>query len=280
MLILVVAYGSEDHLSACLLTLGNRWPVLVIDNGQSRQARQLCHLAGAEYLSPDTNIGFAAAVNMGLRRRAPHTDVLLVNPDAQIGGAEVETLRQGLLDGDRIAAIGPRLVNTDGSPQKALWPMPSPWRPLAGVIGGADRLARRYFVSGAVLLLRSEALDEVGAFDERFFLYAEEADWQMRALRKGWGVVVDHQVTATHASGGASSDQPYRELLFDASQETFVRKWYGAFGWQIFRAASILAALRRLILVKDASTRETNRRALEHYRRGPIRSLHERYEYK
>jgi GT2 family glycosyltransferase len=172
-----------------------------------------------------------------------------------------------------LAAVGPRLVNPDGSEQKVLWPIPSPWTALASVVGAADAVSRRQFISGAVLLLRGDALDQVGLFDEQFFLYAEETDWQLRAIQAGWRVAVVQDAVAVHVGGGTSADPARRQLLFDASAERFTRKWYGNFGWQVLRMASILAALRRLVSTRDEDTRLTQRRAMMNFFRGPVASL-------
>ncbi len=199
------------------------------------------------------------------------SDVLLLNPDARLPVKDLETMRDELHRSSDLAAVGPRLIDPAGKAQKELWPIPSPWLALSGVIGAADRLSRRRFVSGAVLLLRGAAIDSVGTLDERFFLYAEETDWQLRALKAGWRVGLASDATAVHLSGGTSADPVRRELLFDASAERFARKWYGTFGWQLFRAASILAALRRLVMARDMEARMTQRRAITHYWRGPVR---------
>ena len=85
---------------------------------------------------------------------------------------------------------------------------------------------------GSVLLLRAEALDQVGALDERFFLYAEETDWAYRAHRLGWRHAAVHEVRAVHVGAGTSGDAARREAHFHASQERYLRKHYGALGWQ------------------------------------------------
>ena len=134
---------------------------------------------------------------------------------------ELTKIRDELHRSSDLAAVGPRLVDPGGEAQKELWPVPSPWSTLSGVIGAADRLSRRRFVSGAVLLLRGAAIDSIGIFDERYFLYAEETDWQLRALKAGWRVGLAPDATAVHLSGGTSIDPVRRELLFDASAERF-----------------------------------------------------------
>jgi GT2 family glycosyltransferase len=271
--VVVVAYGSEDHLSACLDTLGPGLPVVVVDNGLSDKALRLSESAGATYVRPHANIGFAAAVNVALREhRPPGSDVLLLNPDALLKIPDILALRDELHRSDVLAAVGPRLTDPAGAAQKELWPIPSPWLAVAAIFGVADHFSRRRFVSGAVLFLRSDAVNSVGHLDERFFLYAEESDWQLRALRAGWQVGLAPKASAIHLSGGTSADTLRRQLLFNASAEHFVRKWYGNLGWQVFRIASILTALRRFLLTRDAEERAMQRRAMNQYLQGPVRS--------
>ena len=273
-LVVIVAYGSEDQLAACLDILGRDLPVVVIDNGLSDRAERICASAGATYIQPHTNIGFAAAVNVALQgHHDPDVDVLLLNPDAQLRVGELRKMIAELHGSNDLAAVSPRLFTPTGEAQKELWPIPSPWSALSGVIGIADRVGGRRFVSGAVLLLRGSAVDAIGRFDERFFLYAEESDWQLRALKAGWRVGVASDATAVHLSGGTSSDPVRRQLLFNASAELFARKWYGRFGWQFFRTASLLAALRRYVLSRDVESRMVQRRAIVQYWRGPVRCV-------
>jgi len=270
--VVVVAYGNEDHLELCLHTLGPDVPIVVVDNGRSERTRGICESVGATYVRPPANIGFAAAVNVALsEHRVPGSDVLLLNPDARLPLSHLIAMCEELHHSSDLAAVGPRLVDPAGAAQKEFWPVPSPWSALAGVIGAADRLSRRRFISGAVLLLRGAAIDSLGTLDERFFLYAEETDWQLRALKAGWRVGLAPEATAVHLGGGTSTDPVRRELLFDASAERFARKWYGPVGWQVFRAASLLAAMRRLLMARSQDARTTQRRAITHYWRGPVR---------
>ena len=68
------------------------------------------------------------------------------------------------------------------------WPFPSPLRAWLDNLGPGPDPARAAFVIGSILLIRAQALAEVGGFDERFFLYAEETDWQHRATQAGWQI--------------------------------------------------------------------------------------------
>src|SRR5581483_11898593 len=148
-----------------------------------------------------------------------------------------------------LCAVAPRLENDDGTPQRVEWPIPSPAVEWAKAFRLHRFLERRpSFLTGAVLLLRSEAIDDVGPFDERFFLYAEESDWQLRAIRRGWRVRVVHHVSAWHEGAGSSAVETIREGHFYESARLFGLKWYGRRGWASMRLASLLGSLLRLVL--------------------------------
>lgn len=271
LVVAIVAYGAEDHLASCLASLRGELPVIVVDNGASDEASSLCRAWGAQYVRSPDNVGFAVAVNSAIAARGDDEHLLLLNPDARITPEDAQLLVGRLESSPDLAAVAPRLLFADGSDQKTVWPMPSPWVATLGLIGLSDRLAKRYFLSGAVLVLRGEAIGEVGRLDERFFLYAEEADWQMRALRAGWRVEVIPDVRAVHVGGATSTDNVHRQQLFNASAELFVRKWYGKRGWTVFRVASILVAVRRWLMSTSRQARDIQARALVSYLRGPVR---------
>lgn len=267
--VLVVAYRSDDHLPECLRSL-DASTVLVVDNGASEATRAIVRECGAGYLAAPGNIGFAAAVNLGLSHSwNGQGDVLLLNPDARIDLRGVQMLQDALhAPGTRCAAVGPRLAGFDGTPQRASWPIPSPAQVWFDAVGLTRLWRGRRFVVGAVLLLNGSALAALGGLDERYFLYAEEADWQLRAQRAGWTVAVVDDVLARHAGAASTSDAAVREQLFHRSAEQFGRRWYGGFGWWIIRAGSLVAAARRSV-AGPRERRLLNRRTFALYVRGP-----------
>jgi GT2 family glycosyltransferase len=125
-------------------------------------------------------------------------------------------------------------------------------------------------VIGSVLLLRAEALAQLGGFDERFFLYAEEADWAYRAHRLGWRHAGVPQARAMHVGAGTGGDPRRREAHFHASQERYLRKHFGALGWQWARLGQWLGASARAILLPGDRGQAARRRAAL-YRLGPVR---------
>ncbi len=263
-----MAYGCDEHLVACLHALTPHLLVTVVDNSQDAGVAALSRNCCATYVDPGRNLGFAAGVNLGVRHVRPDADVLVVNPDALVTTEMVAAL--ALLRGARVAAVSPLLAGLDGTPQRVRWPFPSParaWR--QALLGGDGGGSGEGFLVGAVLLLSRAALEQLGGFDERFFLYAEETDWQRRAHLAGWQLVLCEHVTAVHVGGGTSSDETRRMALFHAGTETYVRKWYGPSGWQVFRAATITSALLRT-LFRRRDRRESLARARV-YLAGPRR---------
>ncbi len=270
---MVVAYGGADQLRGCLGALERAVAVTVVDNSSSRDVRAVALEHGAAYVDAEKNLGFAAGVNIGLRSLldGPPRDILLLNPDAVLTRDQLELLATHLhLEGnERLAAVAPRLVDKDGRPQRVLWPFPSPTRAWLDALGVGSLRSRSAFVIGAVLLLRWEAVQEVGMFDERFFLYAEETDWQRRAVELGWRSRVCTDAVAHHAGAGASDDPRRREALFHAAQEIYVRKWHGRLGWFFYRLGALAGAMVRAVALRGDRRAEASRRA-SLYLRGPV----------
>ena len=260
----VVAYGDPAALDACLASVPGL-PVVVIDNGRDDRAREVCLRRGARYERPATNLGFAAAVNVGLLLADTSHDILLLNPDARMDPGAFHELSTALGADERLAAVAPLLRRPDGSVERSEWPVPSPWQVWMDAVGVAGLVPwRRRFLTGAVLLLSRPALCEIGPFDERFFLYAEEADWQLRARRAGWRLEVVPAASAEHVGGGTSKDPALRERHFNRSAAAFGVKWHGRSGWAIMRLGSLVAAARRAAW-GPVGHRAAARRALKHH---------------
>ena len=96
---------------------------------------------------------------------------------------------------------------------------------------------------------------DIGPFDERFFLYAEECDWQVRGLRRGWRLKLVEDVCARHSGGGSSGNERIRDRHFYESAALFGLKWHGRRGWLEMRAASVLGTLLRLMITAAMPSR-------------------------
>lgn len=269
--VIVVAYGSPALLRRALEPLARMLPVTVVDNSSMPEIAAICAEFGVRYLDPGRNDGFAAGVNVALAdRQLPGADVLLLNPDAMISADDVAVLQRALRARPDLASVGPVQVDDDGRPARVDWWLPSPSGTWLEALGMARLRRDPSFVIGSVLLLRAEALHQVGSLDEHFFLYAEEADWAYRAHRLGWRHAAVPEATAVHVGAGTGGDPRRREVHFHASQERYLRKHYGALGWQSARAGQWVGAMARSLVLPGDRGRAARRRAAL-YRLGPVR---------
>lgn len=257
--IVVVAYGPAAPLADALAPLAG-YSITVVDNSSSSATREVVERCHAHYVDPRRNIGFAAGVNQALAsleaRGLGDADVLLLNPDAVVAARSVQRLQEVLHASPTHACVAPAQTRPDSTEQERVrWPFPSPasaWREAIG-LGRLDR--RSGFVIGSVLLLRASALAEVGRFDERFFLYAEETDWQYRAAQAGWTTAVVPDATATHVGAGTGGSKSRRSELFHTSLLAYMSKHYGRWGELSFRMAMLAgAALRSVLAQGEART--------------------------
>ncbi|WP_243062402.1 glycosyltransferase [Humibacter sp. RRB41] len=271
--VLIVAYGSPDTLDGCLDVLGDSLPVTVVDNSSLPQTREVAERHHARYIDSGRNRGFAGGVNLGLDdiEQTGHgdRDVLLLNPDARLSTADAVRMQQVLHSQRRLAAVGATQTEpASGAPVRVWWPFPTPAGAWVEAIGLGGLRRRHDFAIGSALLLRRAALDDVGRLDKRFFLYAEETDWQRRARSRGWDIAVA-EVEATHEGAGTGGDPRVRERHFYGSAERYLRKHYGSAGWQIYRAGTFLGAAARGAVLPGERGAAARRRAAM-FRIGPV----------
>lgn len=200
------------------------------------------------------NLGFAGGNNVGIRyactRDAEY--ILLLNNDAYFRSPEtLSTMIEFMERTPRAAACGGRLFYPDGSPQQSYGNFPAvlrilaylfPWYRLlpqrwlkrakrSNVIpDGTDQKPLRIdWPSGACLLVRAKALEDVGLLDEQYFLYVEETDWCFRMHGKGWDRYYLPQAEVIHAFGGSVSGAPVSMQRYHLeSQFTYYRKHFSS----------------------------------------------------
>jgi GT2 family glycosyltransferase len=208
------------------------------------------------------NAGFGAANNLALER-ARGKYFLLLNSDAFPLPGAIPSLLKYLKEHPEVGVVGPQLLNGDGSLQVSCWKFPSPARALFEALGlsallpnhplfgdyfrwAHDEERRVDFAIGAALLLRREVYEEVGGFDENFFLYAEETDWMKRMAQANWPVAFIPWAQVTHLGGASSDARAGQNPRFFEGQDRFIQKHFGARGLLAYRAANVIGALLRL----------------------------------
>ena len=230
--------------------------VIMVDNSPGDGAANIARSAApdATVIENPVNHGYAAAVNQAFIEGDAEF-VLLINPDVrELSGSYADVL-EAFRD-PLVGAVAARLVNTDGTLQPNCICAPRPFDLISEDVALAERFpnwrrprlyrmldwdhgdARRVDAArGACIFLRRAAIEDVGSFDEHFFVYYEETDWLIRAKRRGWRTVFLPTVEAVHASAGSSPDirSPHSLLLLE-SQHRYARKHFGAMTTGLLRA--------------------------------------------
>jgi len=222
----IVAYRSRRLLQDCLESLREHAPsrpmrVMVVDNDSRDGTVEMVRgLPGVELVQARRNLGFAAATNLAIRL-GDGRYFLALNPDTRVRAGTLDQLL-GLMDEDAsIGICGCRLEREDGSfDHAARRSFPTPLGALAHFTGvgrrpGAPAALAQYrapyvecgpvdAVSGAFMLVRRSALDDLGLFDEGYWLYMEDLDLCYRFAAAGWVTWYEPSVAVTHVKGGTS----------------------------------------------------------------------------
>jgi GT2 family glycosyltransferase len=240
--IAVVNYNARAHLRACLATAIEAGPrqVVVVDNASSDGSADMVReeFRGVVIHANQDNRGYGAAANQAVAACSSRY-VLVLNADTLLTSRAPAALAEYLDAHPRVAVAGPRLVNPDGSLQPSCHAFPTAatilveltplarlahaLRPVPGLgelhppAGTHDRARRVDWVKGAALAIRREAFDQVGGFDESFFMYWEETDLCYRLVEAGWQTHFAPVATIVHA-GEVSTGQRRAEMAFQFLQ--------------------------------------------------------------
>ncbi|MGC8861394.1 MAG: glycosyltransferase family 2 protein [Armatimonadota bacterium] len=226
----IVNWNTRDLLDQCLESVyastgGLDAEVIVVDNASTDGSPDMVR---AKY--PDTtlianseNRGFAAANNQALHLSRGRY-FLLLNPDTICKPGALERLVRFLDENPKCGAVGPLVLNPDATLQYSWAAFPTFWSEALGRLDrrvrGAGRLPitaedtralgpfRADWVGGCCLMVRRQAIDEIGPMDESLFMYSEETDWCRRLANAGWEVWVEPAAEIVHLGGQSSARVP------------------------------------------------------------------------
>jgi N-acetylglucosaminyl-diphospho-decaprenol L-rhamnosyltransferase len=267
--VIVVAYHSGAVLDDALAELSRfsaRSQIIVVDNSPDDRsaADAAAGFSAARVLSEPENVGFAAAVNHAFALASADV-VLLANPDIRTLAGSVDDVLRIFATNPAAGAVAVRLLDGDGrlqhcrrrfrrfdlfAPALGLGRLPSGWaRRFGNTMSEWDHSEERVveLATGALLFIRRAAFQDVGPFDEQFFMYWEETDWLERARAKGWQLIYTPAVGAVHAVRGSSGspDARHSVLLLESTYK-YVQKHFGRSTAISLRTSWILADLARL----------------------------------
>jgi GT2 family glycosyltransferase len=271
--IVIVNWNTRELLAACLESVLDEiralhpQPVqtLVVDNASRDGSAQMVEesFPWVDLTKNQSNVGFARGNNQVM----PHIRgryVLLLNPDTEVRPGAFQKLISFMEAHPEAGGAGPRLLNPDDTLQPSCYPAPTLTRELWRLFHldairhygtycmadwdlDKDRVVDT--VQGACLILRREVLDQIGLFDEEYFIYSEEVDLCFRLRQAGWSLYWVPQAQVVHY-GGQSTQQVAAEMFLKLyeSKVIFFRKHYGKLGTSAYKLVLLAASLARLLI--------------------------------
>jgi N-acetylglucosaminyl-diphospho-decaprenol L-rhamnosyltransferase len=228
----VVNYNARALLLQCIESLRDEGvdDVIVADNASADGSEEAVRAADAavRYHQTGRNLGYGTGVNRGVSFAGGDTAYLLIcNPDIVVAPGAVEALVSSIEKDPQRAIVGPRIEEPDGT----LYPSARTFPDLADAVGHAflgmiwprNPFTRRYrmldwdhaepaevdWVSGSCFLMRRDAFEAIGGFDEAYFMYAEDVDLCWRVRQAGWTVAYEPGALVTHVQGASTDRHPY-----------------------------------------------------------------------
>jgi len=238
--------------------------VLVVDNASTDGSVEMVRqdFSQVEIIANAENAGFVRASNQAFAISQGRY-VLLLNSDAALLPNALLRMVQFLDAQPTAGIVGPQILNPDGSFQTSYMDFPNLLSELLLMTKLSKIVYGRYFPShspqqsqgaravdwmqGACMMIRREALDDIGGLDETFFMYSEEVDWCWRTREAGWDVYYLPKATVLHWGGQSSAKVPIkRRFLVYKSKFLFLGKHYGPTTAFLFKAALLLTSALKI----------------------------------
>ena len=272
--VIIVNWNGGELLRRCLSSLRQHADdksvqVLVIDNNSSDGSREMAQKEFPEMrvINSGGNLGFGKGNNLA-RKYVETPLVLFLNPDTEVMDNALSVMISFMNAHPEVGALGCKLRETDGSPHELpLQWSPSPWTQFLHVTlttGNMSATMKKLlpyadpchsgFVTklyGGCIMARRAALDAVGWFDERYFMYAEDIDLCHMLLQKGWKLYYLSEAEIFHAGGGVSrkTKKEFPILMMCESICQLMRKYYGGLGGVCYRLGILISCHLRLALL-------------------------------
>jgi GT2 family glycosyltransferase len=246
--IIIVNWNTRALLLECLEALlrtpfRHKVEIIVVDNGSDDGSQEAVLGLGSavRLIENRVNLGFAKANNVGIRASSGRY-LCLMNSDVRVLDDCVDLLYEFMEKNASIGLAGPKILSPDMALQDSCRKFPTIWNSFCGALRLNRLLPKSAFFSdehmayfshdettsvdslaGCFLMIRKEAIEKVGFFDEQFFIYAEEVDLCKRLWAFGWDVVFYPEARAIHHHGASSARQPMRFAL--EQQRSVLKYW-------------------------------------------------------
>jgi len=227
------------------LKLNFSYEIIVVDNASGDGCDEMIenNFPEARFIQSSVNGGMGAGNNLGIKA-AQGKYILVLNPDTTVLEGAIEKMLQFLAENEKVGLVGPRLINPDGTTQMSAYQLPKFFTPLFrrtffGRTGWGKKIIREYlmedwdhetnrpvgWVMGSAMMLKKEAIEKVGIFDERFFMYLEDTDWCRRFWEKGWAVYYIHDAEVVHYHERLTAQSGWIRALFKGMTWIHIASW-------------------------------------------------------
>tara|TARA_Y100000588_G_scaffold99848_1_gene108511 strand:+ start:416 stop:1390 length:975 start_codon:yes stop_codon:yes gene_type:complete len=266
--ICIVNWNTRDLLNDCLDSIyadpqASAWEVLVVDNASSDDSAEWVerHFPQVRLFASAANLGFSGGNNLALQE-AVGRYFLLLNTDTRVEVGALGALVDFMEAHPRAGAVGPKLLNSDGSLQLSCGIAPSLRTQIIGKLllhklfpifklGRWDHAQVRAvgWVTGACLLIRRKVVEQIGLLDTAFYMYYEDLDWCLRVGKGGWDVFYYPFSRVVHL-GGQSSSKNYAAMLVTSQQSLFYlfQKHFGSRHLFVLRLLTLIEMTLRSLL--------------------------------
>ncbi len=266
--VIIISYNTCELMRNCLVSLAAHPPscdhrIIVVDNASADDTVAMVRreFPYVQVIANDANVGYAAAINQGLREDQA-SDVLILNSDIEVREGTVDRLLAFMADTPQAGMCGPQLMLPDGRPQQTwrrgftlgqfacqqlLLEKLARGRGCRGpAVDGAGPRSVEH-LDGAALLVRREAIAAVGPMDEGYWMYCEDSDWALRFRRAGWGLYYVPEAIMLHHHG-ASSRQCRAEMIasYNRAAARYFRLHEGALAGGAARVLGLAGTSLRL----------------------------------
>jgi hypothetical protein len=257
--VIIVSWNVKNDLVNCLRSIKENWPrqdfeLIVVDNASTDGTIELLKsdFPEVKLIINEENRGFSAANNQGIKI-AKGEYLFLLNPDTIVHCHSLDNLIKVLDENPTIGACGPKLLRSNGTTQISIGRYPT----FRGILYRYTffkslRMFRAHykrhcsyepnkqldieFLSAAALMVRRSVIDQIGGWDERFFMYAEEADLCLRIRKAGWSMLYVPESVITHLHGRSAGhmSEAMRHFVFYQSLLIYFRKHRGVLQTRLF----------------------------------------------
>ena len=272
--IIIVNYNTKKLLGNCIASILKdksklSSEIIVIDNCSTDGSADFVaqNFPQVNLLLSEQNRGYSYACNLGLRQ-SKGDFICLLNADTEVETGALEKMMGFFQSHPGAGAVGPKVLNEDGTLQSSCRNFPSLFRTFCEniflwesirpnrILGTFllrywmhDKVREVDYVVGCCIMVKREVLDDTGFLDETFFMYSEEVDWCFRIRKAGWKIYFLPDAKIIHHKGKSTDpEEPRMFIELHKSAIRFVRKHYPKWKNPIFKLIWQIGLLQRTVI--------------------------------